>query len=240
MVKELHGDHKSLNWEQATFPFQMVQMADKWRLLTIITVLTGMILQAPLRFAWFHTQTPLHRKALIAMAHLRKTGVHGKGVGVSLIEADMPLGMPREAGFINGVPGAHNGLFGLALNSWKLRFHRKFAEEYSLEPNLHYYCVSMGLFFEGNLVGNFQGWKLFRILKGQKKPQKFEIGSRCPTFVGSRAGLSGKVSVGRRVVFFLEKKTSHHPFTEENPTKLLLDHYLESVIWKDSHFLMLS
>eukprot|EP00434_Breviolum_minutum_P025641 symbB.v1.2.022657.t1/scaffold2027.1/size138498/5 len=28
-------------------------------------------------------------QALIAMAHLRKTGVHGKGVGVSLIEADM-------------------------------------------------------------------------------------------------------------------------------------------------------
>lgn len=59
-------------------------------------------------------------------------------------------GLKKEAGFINGSPGAHNGLFGLALNSLEPENHRKFAEEYSVEPNLHY-CVSMGLFFEGRL-----------------------------------------------------------------------------------------
>lgn len=68
------------------------------------------------------------------MAHLRR-GVHGKGV--SLIEADMPLGTPMrgEAGLKKkqvlsmGSPGAHNGLFGLALNSLEAENHRKFAEE---------------------------------------------------------------------------------------------------------------
>lgn len=129
MVKELHGDHKSLNWEQATFPFQMVQMADKWRLLT--TYCTNCDdPSSPFRFPWFRTLTPLQRKALIAMAHLRKTGgKHGKGV--SLIEADMPLGMPREVKEVlsMGSPGVHNGLFGLALNSLEPENHRKFAEE---------------------------------------------------------------------------------------------------------------
>lgn len=82
-----------------------------------------MILQSPSGFRGYAPNPPSpfswNRKALIAMAHLRR-GVHGKGV--SLIEADMPLGTPMrgEAGLKKkqvlsmGSPGAHNGLFGLA------------------------------------------------------------------------------------------------------------------------------
>ena len=81
-------------------------------------------------------------------------------------------GLKKEAGFINGSPGAHNGLFGLALNSLEAENHRKFAEEWN-HLNQTFIIVSpCGYFFRGGLVGNFQGWKLFRILKGPEEATK--------------------------------------------------------------------
>lgn len=152
MVKELHGDHKSLNWEQATFPFQMVQMADQWRLLT--TYCTNYDdPSSPFRFAWFRTDpNPPSTEGPDChgtLAENRGKTWKGREPHRSRHAAwnakRGEAGLKKEAGFINGSPGAHNGLFGLALNSLEAENHRKFAEEYSVEPNL-LYCVSMWIF----------------------------------------------------------------------------------------------
>ena len=106
--------------------------------------------------------------------------------------------------------------FGWHWTAWNLKITTSLQRKKLVEPKT-FIIVSPCGYFQGNLVGNFQAWKFFRILKGPEEATKVWKSESCPTFVGSRAGLSGKGFCWKtRRFFFLRKKHIHRPFARKS------------------------